>query len=87
MVCRGVRWFEKKGGDGTGIRAVFELEYHQGAPRTGAHKRHGEWGCSPHWGPFPLSQQQLSTQGNLSRRCVPEDQLPPLTFTLEHLNT
>lgn len=44
LVCSGVKWWqsEKKGAaqEAQGqIRAVFELEFHQGAPRSGAHKR------------------------------------------------
>jgi hypothetical protein len=43
LVCGGVKWWQsdKKSGpvDEGQIRAVFELEFHQGAPRSGAHKR------------------------------------------------
>ena len=41
MLCRAVRWWQsEKGGDDDGeIRAVFEVDFRRGNPRTGAHKR------------------------------------------------
>ena len=41
LACSGVKWWqsEKKGAEEGAIRAVFEVEFYQGAPRSGAHKR------------------------------------------------
>ena len=41
VLCRAVRWWqsEKRGDEDGEIRAVFEVDFRRGNPRTGAHKR------------------------------------------------
>ena len=40
MLSRGVRWYQSEKGDEEGeIRAVLEVDFRRGNPRTGAHKR------------------------------------------------